>query len=844
MGTLLQDLRYGLRMLARNPAFTAVAVLTLALGIGANTAIFNLMDAVMLKALPVQKPEQLVLFFEDSDQGMRISKGGIGEGGRWKYYSYPLYEYLRDHNQFFQGICAFRLVGEDRLSVNVVGRPSGESAPEVTGHLVSGNYFSVLGVNAILGRTLSPEDDRPGARPAAVISYGYWKQNFGGDPAAVGKVVDLNGTPFTIVGVTPREFFGERVRRSPDFWVPMVMQPQIILQESFLKDPDVYWVNLMGRLKPGATRQQAQAGVTVQLRQFLTSQAGSKISQHTRREIEKSYISLASGGPGISWLRERYSEPLHILMGVVALVLLIACANVANLLLSRAAARHREISVRLTLGASRVRLIRQMLTESLLMAGLGGALGAVFAVWGVRILVSKFAGNSSGLHVSLDLPVLSFALAICALAAILFGLVPALRSTRVELAPELKAGSFSPAATGRRWSLGKGLVAFQAAVSLLLLVGAGLFVRTLEKLEAEDLGFNRQHVLLVGIDPRLAGYKPAQLAPLYQRLIDRASALPGVRSASLAAYSPMSGNSSTGNISVEGYTPLPGRDMYIHTNIVGWRYFETLGTPILLGREIGPQDTASSPKVAVINATMAHDFFGDQNPVGRRFGFGDDPKHSGDIEIVGVAAEAKYSNLRQKPERMVFLPVLQMQGDAAYAWELELRTTGDPRGAASEVRNALAGIDKGLPVTRLKTLSEQVDDSLDQERTISQLSSFFGLLALTLACVGLYGVMAYVVARRTNEMGIRMALGARSGDVLWMVLREALFLVLVGIALGIPAAIGAGHLISSLLFGLTPSDPVAISLATMLLVAVAVLAGYLPARRASRVDPMVALRYE
>jgi len=843
MSTLFYDLRYGLRMLARNPGFTAVAVLTLALGIGANTAIFSLMNAVMLKVLPVQKPEQLVLFFEGSDEGMRISKGGIGEGGRWKYYSYPLYEYLRDHNQFFQGICAFRL-GEDRLSVNVVGRPSGESAPEVTGHLVSGNYFSVLGVNAILGRTLSPEDDRLGARPAAVISYGYWKQNLGGNPAAVGKVVDLNGTPFTIVGVTPREFFGERVRRSPNFWLPMVMQPQIMLHESFLKDPDIYWVNLMGRLKPGATRQQAQAGLTIQLRQFLTSQAGSQISQHERKEIEKSYISLAPGGPGVSGLRERYSEPLHILMGVVALVLLIACANVANLLLSRAAARHREISVRLALGASRVRLIRQMLTESLLMAGLGGALGALFAAWGVRILVSKFAGNSYGPDVTPDLRVLSFALAICALAAILFGLAPALRSTRVELAPALKAGSFSPGATGRRWSLGKGLVSFQAALSLLLLVGAGLFVRTLQKLEAEDLGFNRQHVLLVGIDARLAGYKPAQLAPLYQRLIDRVSALPGVRSASLAAYSPMSGNSNTSNISVEGYAPPPGQDMNIHLNVVGWKYFETAGTPMLLGREIGLQDTASSPKVAIINATMAHDFFGDQNPIGRRFGFGDDPKHSGDIEIVGVAADAKFSNLRQKPEPMVFLPVLQMQGDAAYVWELDLRTVGDPRSAATEVRSALAGIDKGLPVTRLKTLSEQVDDSLEQERTISQLSSFFGLLALTLACVGLYGVMAYMVARRTSEMGIRMALGARSSDVLWMMLREGLFLVLAGIAIGIPAAIGAGHLVSSLLFGLTPSDPVTISLATLLLVAVAVLAGYLPARRASRVDPMVALRYE
>jgi len=843
MGTMLQDLRYGLRMLARNPGFTAVAVLTLALGIGANTAIFSLLDAVMLKVLPVQKPDQLVLFFDGSNEGTRISRGGIGDGGRWRYYSYPLYDYLRDHNQFFQGICAFRL-GEDRLSVSMAGRPPVESAQGVWGHLVSGNYFSVLGVNAILGRTLSPEDDRPGARPAAVISYGYWKQSLGGDPAVVGEVVGLNGTSFTIVGITPREFFGERVRRSPDFWLPIVMQPQVMIHESYLADPGVYWVNLMGRLKPGVVRQQAQAGVTVQLRQFLTSQQGSQISQHDRNEIEKSYISLAPGGPGISGLRERFEEPLHILMAVVALVLLIACANVANLLLSRAAVRHKEISVRLALGAGRLRLIRQMLTESLLVAGFGGVLGAIFAVWGVRILVSKFAGSSSPLNVSPDLRVMSFTMGICALAAILFGLAPALRSTRPEIATELKTGSSSPAGIGQRWNLGKGLVSFQAAVSLLLLVGAGLFVRTLRNLQTEDPGFNRQHVLLVGIAPRLAGYKPEQLASLYERLMARVISLPGVRMASLAAYSPMSGHSRSTNVSIEGYTPAPGQDMDVHTNVVGWSHFETVGTPIVLGRAIGPQDTATSPKVAVINVSTAHDFFGDQNPIGRRFGFGGDSKHSGDFEIAGVAADARYRSLRQKPERMVFTAAAQMQGDEAYVSELELRTLGDPRSVAIAVRNALARIDKGLPATTVTTLSEQVDDSLGQVRTVSELSSFFGLLALALACVGLYGIMAYVVARRTSEMGIRMALGARSRAVLWMMLREALFLVLVGIAVGVPAAIGAGHLISSQLFGLTPSDPITLSLSTLVLLAVAALAGYLPARRASRVDPMVALWYE
>jgi len=843
MATLIQDLKYGLRMLLKSPGFTAVVVLSLGLGIGANTAIFTLIDAVMLKTLPVEKPEQLALFFDGSDEGTRVSRGGMGTGERWRYYSYPLYEYLRDHNQFFQGLCAFRL-GEDRLSVSLQGARSG-STHKAAGHLVSGNYFSVLGVNAIIGRTLSPEDDRPGARPSAVISYGYWKSEFGGDPSVVGRTADLNGTPFTIVGITPPEFFGERVRKSPDFWLPLATQPQVMLHDSYLNDSGVYWLNLMGRLKPSATRQQAQAAATVQLRQYFTDLFGSHLSEGDRKEIAGSYVKLAPGGPGVSGLRLNYSQPLRILMAFVALVLLIACANVANLLLSRAAARQKEISMRLALGAGRARLIRQLLSESLMMATLGGVLGALFAWWGVDILVTKFAGRTSPLNVHPDLAVLLFTLLICVLAAILFGLAPALRSTRVDLAPALKSNAGATAAPGQRWSLGKALVSLQAALSLLLLFGAGLLVRTLEKLETEDLGFNRQHVLLVSIDPRLAGYQPAQLAPFYQQLLDRVNALPGVRSASVAAYSPLSGSSRSTDITVQGYTSPPGTDTDVNTNVVGRKYFETARMPMLLGREFGPQDTATSPKVAVINATVARDFFGKGNPIGRRFGFGGgDTKHSGDIEIVGVVADAKYKDVRNKPTRMVFVPVLQAQGDEAFVNEVDVRTLGDPRAVVSEVRGVINEINPSLSVTNVTTLSEQVSDWFNEERTISELCSFFGLLALTLASVGLYGVMAYAVARRTSEIGIRMALGARSADVLRMVLREALLLVLAGVAVGIPAALAASRLIASMLFGLTPWDPLTISIATLALVAVAVLAGYLPARRASRVSPIVALRYE
>jgi predicted permease len=843
MGALIQDIKFAIRVLAKSPGFTAVVVLSLGLGIGANTAIFTLIDAVMFKTLPVRKPERLVLFHNQPNEGTRVSRGGMGTGGRWDYYSYPLYVYLRDHNEFFDGLAAFRQ-GENLLSASFEGASAGSRVQQVNGHLVSGNYFSVLSVNAMLGRTLTPDDDQPGARPAAVISYGYWKQGFGSDPAAVGKVVDLNGTPFAVVGVMPPEFFGERVRRSPDLWLPLSTQPQVMLRESYLHDSGVMWLNLMGRLKPGVTLQQAQSALTVQLRQFLTGDMGSKISEDDRKEIRKSFIQLFPGSRGISGLRANYSATLQILMGVVALVLLIACANVANLLLSRSTVRHKEISMRMALGAGRGRLIRQMLTESLMLAGIGGALGALFAVWGVGVLVSRFAGHSSPLNVSPDLRVLGFTLGVCVLAAIFFGVVPALRATQLDLAPTLKSPSAGQGSDGRGWSLGKGLVSFQAALSLLLLVGAGLLVRTLQNLESAELGFNREHVLLVGIDPRLGGYKPEQLTPLYQRLQDGISVLPGVRSATLATYSPLSGTSSSSDISVQGHTPRKGENTDVNINVVGWKYFETIGTPLLLGREIGSQDTANSQAVAVINNTIARDFFGGQNPIGKRFGFGTDPKDSGDFEIVGVVADAKYRDQRQKPQRMVFLPVMQRKDSSSYIAELEVRTSGNPTAIVAEVRNAIGNMDRSLPITNVTTLSRQVDGSLGEERNISQLCGIFGLLALGLACVGLYGVMAYTVARRTSEIGIRMALGARSTEVLWMVLREALLLVLAGVAVGLPATLAASRLMSTMLFGLSPWDPLTIAFAALVLVAVATGAGYIPARRASRVSPLVALRYE
>ncbi len=842
MGTLLQDIRYGLRMLAKNPGFTLVAVLTLALGIGANTAIFSALDAVILKSLPVYKPDELVLFADTAGQG--YSRTNTPPAGRLDYLSYPLYTYFRDHNQAFRDICAFRNALDD-LTVQAEGSGASTGIQLASGQEVSGNYFAVLGVKVILGRTLTPVDDQERARPAAVISYRYWSKKFNNDASVVGRVVDLNGVPFTIVGVTPPEFFGVRVESNPaDFWLPVAFQAKLLRRESWLKDPNTYWLDLMGRLEPGVSNQQAQAAVNVQLHQFFSAQAGSHISSEIRRDIEKSNIQLSPGGRGLSTLRLFYSKPLHLLMALVLIVLLIACANVAGLLLSRAAAREKEISVRLAVGATRKRLVRQLLTESLLLAGMGGAVGALFAAWSVNILKALVARNTP-LDVSPDLKVLLFAIGVSVLSGAVFGLAPAFGATHVDLTQALKGrASTAGARRPRRFGLAKGLVAFQMACALPLIAGAGLFVRTLQMLERQDLGLSPEHVLVVGIDPRLAGYEPDQLSALYRQILDRVTALPGVRSASLSTYSPLSGSEWGQDITVQGYTPRSGQNMIVAMDGVAPRYFETEGIPVLLGRPIAAQDTKASPAVAVVNEAFARDFFSEQNPIGRRFGWGGNPERSGDIEIVGVVKDAKFFSLRDKPPRMFFVSLFQDVGDLAYANDLEVRAAGDPKSVASEVRKVFEDVDKNLPVTDIKTLPEQIRDSLNQERILSELSSFFGLLALLLACLGLYGLMSYSVVRRTNEIGVRIALGARRGDVLRLVVGQSVVLTGIGIGFGLAGALGLARFLTSLLYGVRATDPLTLVAASVLLASVGLLASYIPARRATKVDPMVALRYE
>ena len=838
METLLKDIRYGFRGLLKRKGFAAIAVLTLALGIGANTAIFTLVNAVMLKSLPVQKPEELVLFSDTTSEGTSLEDSP--RTGVWPRFSYASYEYFRDHNQSFQDVSALRS-GISRLSVRQTDSQA-SAAARARGHLVTGNYFSVLGVRAMRGRVLTPDDDKPSAQPAAVMSHRYWEQERNSDPSIVGKDIIINGTNFTVVGITPKEFFGERVRRPPDFWLPLAFHPQIELRESFLEDKQAYWLMIMGRLKPGVTMDQAQANVNLALRQFLTQEAGSQLTEQRQKGIQNTSVTLVEGKGGISGLRQEYSTPLRMLMAIVGMVLLIACANVGSLLLSRAASRKAEISLRMALGATRWRIIRQLLTESMLLALVGGVCGVLLAQWGVTVLVRLVAENSP-LDTRPDAGILAFTAGVSIIAGLLFGLVPAVQASRANLSAAIKERSRTR--TGfMRLSLSSLMVVTQVALSMVLLTGAGLFARSLVKLQNEDVGFERNNMLLLGIDSRLAGYKPTELATLYQQVIERLQSVPQVQSVSMATYAPIAGSRRSSSIQLKGYTPQPGEDMVVEDVLTGPRYAETLGVPLLRGREIEFRDTAASQRVAVVNSTFAEKYFQGQNPVGRTFTFDDETDGGAPLEIVGVIGDFKSGDAREKPEPAVYRPILQIQEQGAYSNTVHIRTIGDPTPLIPQVRQMINQIDDKLPIFDVTTLNDQLSENLNQDRLIAQLVSFFGALALILACIGLYGVMAHGVARRTNEIGIRMALGARGGNIAWMVLRETLYLVLAGLLVGVPAALLGARLISTQLFGMSPTDPITLVAAALILTFVALLAGYLPARRASRVNPLTALRYE
>ncbi len=838
MATLLQDLKYALRMLIKAPGFAAVAILTLALGIGANTAIFSLMNAVMLRDLPVKQPSQLVVFGEGRAAG---SEDGVGET---QLYSYWFYREARARNHSFSDVASVLSLTFDGMHGTV---DKGANLEEMSAQLVSGTYFSVLGVNPVLGRTITASDEEPeGAHAVAVISDSWWKRRFNRDPDVLGKTITFRTTVYTIIGVAPPGFLGIKVGDSPDMWIPLSMEAQISPGWNGLDNKQFESLYILGRLKPGVRVAQAEAEVNTLARQLWREAAGGTFTAEQQQDLDHAYVLLTPGARGVSRIRFEFSLPLEVLMAVVALVLLIACANIANLLLARATAREREIAVRMALGAGRMRLVRQMLTENSLLALIGGVLGIWFASWASEALLVMVSGGPEllPLNVAPDARILAFTLLISVATVLLFGIAPALRTTRVELTSALKEGKGLAGSGGRR-TLANALIVAQVALSLVLLIGAGLFLRSIVNLENAPTGFNKENVLLFGIDPNAVGYKEdARLTNLYQTLEQRVDAEPGVRSASVSFFTFNEG-AWDDSVAVFGNSLAPGIDNDVIENIVGPGYFATMGIPLLEGRLFGPQDTLNSPKVAVINETMARNYFPGISPIGRRFAIEDeaDPsKHGDPIEVVGVVKDAKYLGLRERPWAAAYYPYTQ-DTHAVY-YDLEVRYSGDARPIISEVRQAVHDVDPRLPVAYQQTLSEKVNRSIAGQSLVSKLSTFFGLLAVFLACIGIYGVMSYAVSRRTREIGIRMAIGAERSDVMRMVMGEVGKLVALGLAIGIPAALAADRWATSLLFGLKPTDPLTLTTATVLLLLVALFAGYLPARRATRVDPMVALRYE
>jgi predicted permease len=820
--TILQDLRYGVRMLRRSPVFTVVAALSLALGIGANTAIFTVIDALLLKTLPVQRAEQLVTFNTDF------------VGNPYPDFPYPMFEYFRDRTKVFSGMSA--ICNVDRSHVTVNGPGGGLDAGQLRVGMVSGDYFSMLGVNAVIGRSFTKDDDRiPGGHPVAVISYGYWKRRLALSPDVVGRTFTLNRTTYIILGVAPQRFTGDVVGQPTDLWIPITMQDQVMLERpGLLTNPNPPWVRILARLKPEITVKQARANALLVYRQMLRESAGSGLAPQVLQEIERVTLELTPASRGFAPERQSLAKPLTVLMIVVGLVLLIACANVANLLLARAGARQREMAVRLALGAGRGRILRQLMTESVLLAIIAGAVGTALAALGTRVL-GKMHPMATALDLHPDARVLTFTAALCLLTAVLFGLAPALRSSKAALVARMKGD-----AKHARFGLGKLLVVSQVALSLALLIGAALFVRTLRNLKSQDLGFERAHVLMIWTSPSQGGRNGAALADLFKTAQERVSSLPGVLSASPSDSGLLNGNGGS-PVKVPGYTRKSTDDYFVSWKLVAPRFFDTVGMPLVAGRDFTALDTEKAPRVAIINEAMALHYFGRRSVVGAHFGMRRD--RGDEIEIVGVAKDAKYNTLRESNVSMIYIPYRQ---DLSHLYDmcLAVHTTSDSPGLTGRIRDELRSIDPHLPIVSIDSMEQDVDKTLAIERLIAWVASFFGGLAVLLACIGLYGVMSYVAVRKTNEIGIRFALGATRSQVLRSVLKEGMLLVLAGIAIGVPATLAATRLITSLLFGVKPADPLTIGLAITLMIAVAAVGGFLPAHRASSVDPMMALRYE
>jgi predicted permease len=827
-----RDVEYALRTFRRSPLFTLVAVLSLAIGIGANTAIFSLITALLLRPLPVEQPDRLVAI------GNPIRTGSLSDGSiRGDLYSYPMYRQIRDRNHAFSGVYASGRTGH--LQVRLAGAAG--DLERVRGRLVSGNFFSVLGVRAAQGRAFTPAEDRaPGASPVVVVSHDFWVRRLSRDPAALGRVLAINHSPFTVIGVTPPGFLGDVVGQPTELWIPVTMQQQVNPGYAFLDRWDESWLLLMGRLRAGASVAQARAEVEGLYAQVIAAGASLGIAKDVLPGPDAPPVMVGPGGTGFSWYRRQFAQPLIMVMALVALVLLIACANVAGLLLERAAGRAKEISLRLSLGAGRGRLIRQLLTESVLLSCAGAALGVLFSLWAGPALL-RLAGGSSpiALDVHLDARILGFTAAVALLTGVLFGLAPALRSTRVELAPALKESSRNLAGGGNRWRLGKLMVVMQFVLSLLLLAGAGLFVRSLRNLQDLDLGFQRDRLLMMSVDPVAAGLTGARLQDFPLRLAERLRAIPGVEKVSFSENGVFSGTENSTTTTVEGFTPGQGKALgntELNYDHVGPDYFTTLGTRLIAGRDLTPLDRKGAPLAAVINESLARLCFAGRPPLGRHIKVGEQS-----FEIVGVSSDARDHDVREAAPPRYFTS-MEQAADVGSTYNFEIRSQ-HPGALVEPVRQTVRAYDPNLPVNEIQPLSVMISDALNHEQLLAELAVMFGVLALLLASIGLYGVISYTIARRTNEIGIRMALGAARPAILAMVLRETLLLVLAGVAIGVPAALALGRLVASTLFGLSPRDPMTLTAATVILLGVSLVAGAIPGARATKVDPTEALRY-
>jgi predicted permease len=834
MGALLQDVRYAFRMLVKSPGFTLVAILTLALGIGANAAIFSVTDQVLLRLLPVQKPEELVVLRSPGpNPGRNWSDGDVGVA-----FSYPMYKDLRDHNPVFSGLLA-----RFAIQASVSGQGQTELAK---GELVSGNYFEVLGVRSALGRVLTSQDETvAGANPETVLSYGYWERHFGRDPGILNKQLVVNGVSMTVVGVVAPGFFGVQVGQTPDIFIPVTMKAQMTPNWDGLADRKDHWLAMLGRLKPGMSLAKAEAGIAPEYAAILQSEAAElKLSRERNKQFLDKKILLDTGSHGRPILQHDAGKPIWILMSMVGLVLLIACANLASLLVARGEGRQREIAVRMAMGAGRWRLIRQLLTESLLISLAGGAAGLLVGSWTLGALVGSIPESlgAQGLQAKFDYRVLLFALGISILTGLLFGLIPALRSTSADLQSTLREQGANVFGGKSNVRLRKVLLVSQVALTVVLLAAAGFFAQSLMNLKRQNLGVKTDHVIQFAVAPELNRYTPEQTVALADRLRENIAGLPGVRSVSVAEMSLLSKSDSSANITAEGYTVSEDTNTDVQQNWIGPHFFATLGIPLLSGRELDDRDTSTAPKVAIVNEQMAQIYFHNQNPIGRHFAFGAGNGVHPDIEIIGVVKDSKNTDLRQELRPFVYIPYSQDKrlGDATFY----VRTNLEPTALASALLKTVQSADANLPVFDMKTLDQQVDEIAFSERLLTFFSLCLGLLAALLAAIGLYGVMAYMVAQRTREIGIRMALGATQKNVAWLVLREIVRISAAGLGIGLVAAFGLGKLIESQLFGVKASNPLVFLTSAVLLSVVALLAGWLPARKAASVDPMVALRYE